>query len=1216
MSEYFSHTSVVSKMCHILKITLTLPALLAFSSLFLLGIPATSAAAVLSRIQFEWVYDTNQPGLMGYLVYQDNQPIININTPQTLSTELDVYLVTGQQNSFTITAYDNLGNESAPSATFIIDVPPEETTGNIPPVASIDISAVNGPAPLTVDVSASNSIDFDGTLISYNWNFGDGGISVYENDNHTFEIPGTYIIILNVTDNSGSASTAETTVTVSDPEVLPNQPPVPILSASPQSGPSPLNVLFDSTDSTDTDGSIIDYSWDFGDGSSSNGIFVNYTYTAIGTFTGKLTVIDDGGASASAETTLSVSASDPLNVLPLAVINASPLTGAPPLTTTFSGAGSTDPDGVILTYNWDFGDGSVASGVEVSHPYSTAGTYIATLTVTDDMGDTGQAKVTISITEETSATTVIFTDDFSADTSSSYTNINGALSASNGAAHGADWLITFARHNLSLGTSDHWVEADLAYNGLSSSAGLLARVDPVAQTGYSTYFSAGKINLNRFAGTAQTWIASVDGGYTDGTYAVRMVVKDSTIQIYVDGVLKIQKTDIKYAQGLHAGLRIHRGSDNADVTADNLTAGIGTPPTFPQQNTPPVAQSTSFTTPEDTVVNGAFIVSDLNGDPLTSSIVSNGTLGNAIITNAQTGSYSYTPNRNVSGIDRFTYKANDGIADSNIGTVNVTIVPANDAPVTVDGTIATNEGLPANGTLIATDIDGDALSYALVTNGSLGSAVITNSSTGAFTYTPKADAWGTDTFTYKANDGTAVSNISSVSVIITPINDIPVATDGIVATKQDVPAESILTARDIEGETLTYAIVTNGSLGTAVITNSSTGAFTYSPKPQVWGTDTFTFKVNDGIVDSNVGTVTVTINQVASTSAVGDDFSTDSTTSYTTISGGLTIAEGKAHGLQWAETREFHNTAFSSDDQFVEADVYYSGSIQGAGLLIRVDSTKNTGYLAYFEGGRLNLASFTGTSKQWLAQYNGLYTAGTYRLRMEAKGSTIRLFVNSGLVITKEDATYPVGKHVGLRFNQGSSTADMHLDNLKGGLLSATPLPEETTPSTIADTFSTDSSALYTALTGGLTIADGKAHGQQWTETRVFHNNAFSSDDQFVEADVYYSGSIQGAGLLIRVEPTKSTGYLAYFESGRLHLASIAGSTKQWLGQYNGSYAEGTYRLRLETKGSIIRISVNGVTVLEQDDTNYPSGSHIGLRFNQGSSTSDMHLDNLSAGIL
>ncbi|MBU1640685.1 MAG: tandem-95 repeat protein [Proteobacteria bacterium] len=1161
------------------------------------------------------MYDTNQPGLMGYLVYQENQPIININDPKILSTELDVYLVTGQQNSFTITAYDNLGNESAPSATYIIDVPPEETTGNIPPVASIDISTVNGPAPLTVDVSANNSIDYDGTLISYNWNFGDGSVSVYENDNHTFEIPGTYIIILKVTDNSGSASTTQTTVTITDPEVLPNQPPVPLLYASPQSGPSPLNVLFDSTDSTDADGSIIDYSWDFGDGSSSNGIFVNYTYTAIGTFTGKLTVIDDGGASASAETMISVSAADPLNTPPQAVINASPLTGAAPLTTTFSAADSTDADGVILSYNWDFGDGSVTSGAEVSHPYSTAGTYTATLTVTDDMGDTGQAKVTISISEESSATTVIFTDDFSADTSSSYTNINGALSASNGAAHGADWLITFAHHNLSLGTSDHWVEADLAYNGLSSSAGLLARVDPVAQTGYSAYFSAGRINLNRFAGTAQTWIASVDGGYTNGTYAVRMVVNGSTIQIYVDGVLKIQKTDINYPQGLHAGLRIHRGSDNADVTADNLTAGIGTPPPFPQQNTPPVAQSTSFTTTEDTAVNGAFIVSDLNGDPLTSSIVNNGTLGNVVITNAQTGTYSYTPKKNVSGIDSFTYKANDGIADSNIATVNVTIIPVNDPPVTVNGTVATTEDKPTSGTLTATDIEGDALTYSIVTNGSLGTVLITSTSTGTFSYTPKANVWGTDTFTYKAYDGKAASNISTVTVTIAPVNDPPIATSGTVATNQDVPINGTLTATDIEGNTLSYTLVANGSLGTAIITNPNTGAFTYTPKANTWGTDSFTFKVSDGIADSNIGTVTVAINQVVSTSGVIDDFSSDTSTNYTAISGALTIADGKAHGQQWSETRVLHSTVFSSDDQFVEADVSYSGSVQGAGLLIRVDSSQNTGYLAYFEGGKLNLASFAGTSKQWLAQYNGLYTAGIYRLRIEAQGSMISLSVNGITVLTQEDAKYSSGRHVGLRFNQGSSTADMYLDNLKAGLLSAPP-PEENTPSSIADSFSTDTSTNYTAISGTLTIADGKAHGQQWTETRVLHNTAFSSDDQFVEADVSYSGSVQGAGLLIRVEPSQGTGYLAYFEGGRLNLAAIAGTSKQWLAQYDGSYTAGTYRLRIEAQGSMISLSVNGITVLTQEDAKYSSGRHVGLRFNQGSSTADMYLDNLIAGIL
>ncbi|MEN8258461.1 MAG: Ig-like domain-containing protein, partial [Thermodesulfobacteriota bacterium] len=881
------------------------------------------------------------------MIYQENQPIININDPIILATSLEVYLISGQQNTFTITAYDNLGNESLPSPPFIVDVPAEDVSGNIPPVASIEISTLSGPAPLTVDVSATTSVDYDGTIISFAWNFGDGGGSSYENDSHTFDTPGTYIVILEVTDDAGSLATAGTTVTVTDPQAIPNQPPTPLIYTTTNSGPAPLDVLFDGTDSTDSDGTIIDYSWDFGDGSSARGIFVNYTYPAVGTFTGQLTVSDDAGASASEQTVISVVASTPLNNPPLAVINASPLTGSAPLTPTFSGADSTDSDGVIKTYDWDFGDGSTARGVDVSHQYLTAGTYTATLNVTDDMGDTGQAQIIISVSEETPTSTVIYSDDFTADTSSSYTNINGKLSVLNGTAHGSDWQITFAHHNLSLGTSDHWVEADVTYNGLSSSAGLIARVNTANNTGYAAYFSAGKINLNRFAGTSQSWLASVAGAYGDGTYTLRMVVTGSTIQVYVDGVLKIQKTDITYPDGLHAGFRIHRGSDNADVTADNLKAGIGSPPPFPKQNTPPVAQNTSFTTQEDSTAKGTFVVSDLDGDPLTTSIVTNGTLGNATITNSLTGTYSYTPDPDVSGTDSFTYKANDGTADSNVSTITITITPLNDQPLAANDTVSTIENNAVIISVLANDrdIDADKLTINATTMGANGS--VTNN-TISLTYTPNANWYGTDTFSYTISDGNGGMDTATVTVNVSPVNDPPVAQDSSLTTTENTPTSAALMAADIEGDPLTYAIVANGTLGTAVISDPASGAFTYTPRAGTSGTDSFTFKANDGTADSNVGTITVTINKVVSTYGINDDFSTDSSSSYTVISGAMTVSDGKAHGQQWADTRVLHNRAIDSDDQFVEADVYYSGATQGAGLLIRLEPTLGTGYLAYF----------------------------------------------------------------------------------------------------------------------------------------------------------------------------------------------------------------------------------------------------------------------------
>ena len=94
----------------------------------------------------------------------------------------------------------------------------------------------------------------------------------------------------------------------------------------------------------------------------------------------------------------------------------------------------------------------------------------------------------------------------------------------------------------------------------------------------------------------------------------------------------------------------------------------------------------------------------------------------------------------------------------------------NDAPVAAAASLSTNEGVIANSTLSATDVDGDALTYSIVSNATIGTATITNATTGAYTYTPNLGVSGVDSFTFKVNDGSVDSNIAMVNVSIAPMN--------------------------------------------------------------------------------------------------------------------------------------------------------------------------------------------------------------------------------------------------------------------------------------------------------------------------------------------------------------------------------------------------------------------------------------------------------------
>ncbi len=156
-----------------------------------------------------------------------------------------------------------------------------------------------------------------------------------------------------------------------------------VIAATPSTGTAPLDVTFNGGNST---GTITQYHWQFGDGSSTaDGAHVTHQFTSAGEYTINLTVTDDAGNTSSTEYTITVSGGSSVNSPPVAVIAATSTVGDSPLSVTFDGSRSSDPDDDALTYSWNFGDGGSNSGSASSatHIYTNAGTYQATLTVSD-----------------------------------------------------------------------------------------------------------------------------------------------------------------------------------------------------------------------------------------------------------------------------------------------------------------------------------------------------------------------------------------------------------------------------------------------------------------------------------------------------------------------------------------------------------------------------------------------------------------------------------------------------------------------------------------------------------------------------------------------------------------------------------------------------------------------------------------------------------------
>jgi len=387
-------------------------------------------------------------------------------------------------------------------------------------------------------------------------------------------------------------------------------------------------------------------------------------------------------------------------------------------------------------------------------------------------------------------------------------------------------------------------------------------------------------------------------------------------------------------------------------------------------NEVPVSQNQSFSTNEDSPLNIALIAGDPDGDPLIYSVESQP--GHGTLTGTAPN-LTYIPESNYNGSDSFTFKVNDGLADSSLATVSiiikavndpptisaipdqsidedtatcaisfaiddvdtpdsdlnvsgrssnpklvpdssivfggsganrtVTITPAtnqfgtvtitvtvtdgtdgsavtftlsvnavNDAPRAKDDCISTDEDTPFNINVLQndTDVDGDTLSVTLDTVPSKGS--VTDNGDGTLMYIPNANFNGTDSFSYTASDGHGGTDTATVTITVNPVNDTPVASDQVVDTDEDTLVNITLSATDIDGDPLTYALVSHPLHGSLSSTESYV---TYKPNAAYYGSDSFTFKANDGTVDSNTATVIVNVTNIVIPGDIDDNGVTD-----------------------------------------------------------------------------------------------------------------------------------------------------------------------------------------------------------------------------------------------------------------------------------------------------------------------------------------------------
>jgi PKD repeat protein len=484
--------------------------------------------------------------------------------------------------------------------------------------------------------------------------------------------------------------------------------PVAALTVTPSTGKAPLNVTADASASTDPDGDIASYRFDFGDGTPTvgpqPGATAPHTYTSNGTYTVTVTVTDSGGRTSQATAQVTVTNDQPPN----AALSVTPSTGLVPLDVSADASASNDPDGTIVSYSFDFGDGSPVVGPQpgatASHTYATAGTYTVTVTVTDDAGVTAQATKDV-----TARANLVGNPGFEASTSGWNTSGSGSgvtLARVSG-GHSGGWAGKLTRTGSGTGTcllndSPNWVGATTSG---AYTASLWARADAPGATL--------KLRLREYAGTAL--VGSAIQEFTLSTSWQQFSVS------YTPGSPGSSNLDFNaYVTGAPAGTCFYAD----DVLIDK--GGDPPPPPPPPTGSPPTARlavtPASGTTPLD-VSADASTSTDPDGD-IASYRFDFGD-GSPVVgpQPGATASHTYT----AGGTHTVTVTVTDGAGRTSQATQQVT----------VSASLIGNPGFETNTSGWNTSGSGSGVTLARVSGGHSGSwsAKLTNTGTSSATCT-------------------------------------------------------------------------------------------------------------------------------------------------------------------------------------------------------------------------------------------------------------------------------------------------------------------------------------------------------------------------------------------------------------------------------------------------------------------------------------------------
>jgi len=285
---------------------------------------------------------------------------------------------------------------------------------------------------------------------------------------------------------------------------------------------------------------------------------------------------------------------------------------------------------------------------------------------------------------------------------------------------------------------------------------------------------------------------------------------------------------------------VYSGCDPCDV------CGVGMAVFIVSANSPPVTIDDQFATTMNTAVSGSVATNDYDpdGHDLVFSIVTPPSTGTLVL--QPNGQFTYTPVPFYHGTVTAVYKACDVFNSCSAATLTINVAFVNFPPVAGDDYFEMDEDavLTANVSLNDSDPNGDVLSYSITQPPAIGTLTI-DANTGTIVYTPPADWFGDVSAVYQACDPHGGCDGATIFIAVHPVNDVPVATDGVISLDEDTSYTGSLSvfATDVEDDDLLFSLVSGTMNGTLEL--NADGAFTYTPFPDYSGTDSFVFQACD-----------------------------------------------------------------------------------------------------------------------------------------------------------------------------------------------------------------------------------------------------------------------------------------------------------------------------------------------------------------------------------